>query len=102
MYQKSFAEVLTEDTQSAKRYPVTWPVEFEAGGTRTTLDLSAYGARIETDLELKEGSVRFSVRVPERPGGPTRLVCEGRVVRAEPLGARWEVSVVFDSIRFEV
>ena len=102
MYQKSLADAVTEEMQSAKRYPVTWPVEFEAGGTGTTRDLSAYGARIETDLELKQGPIRLSVRVPERPGGPTRLVCEGRVVRAEPLGARWEVSVVFDSVRFEV
>jgi len=102
MSRESLAEVLSEDLHDGVSYPVTWPVEFESG-TGVTRDLSAYGASIATDRVLAEGDVvRFTVRMPGRSGGATRLLCEGRVTRVEPLGNQWEVSVSFEAVDFEV
>jgi hypothetical protein len=102
MYTGGFADAKSEEQPEAKRYPVTWPVEFESG-TGVTRDLGADGAVIETDLVLGEGeSVRCAVRVPERLGGPSRLLFQGRVTQVKPLGKAWEVAVRFEAVRFEV
>jgi hypothetical protein len=102
MYTGRLAKATSEERPEATRYPVTWPVEFECG-TGVTRDLSADGAVVTTDLVLSEGeSVHFAVSIPERLGGPSRVLVQGRVIRVKPLGAHWEVAVSFDAVRFEV
>jgi hypothetical protein len=67
---------------------------YSAYGGRCIRDLGAHEALIENDIRLRGGgAVRFAVRIPERPKGASRPLCEGGVARVNPLREPREVTV---------
>ena len=88
------------ELRESVRHAVNWPVEFEQG-SGVTRNMSAGGACIETPLAFDKGdAIHFTVRMPDRPGQPARLLCEGRVVWVAVEDGDRELGVSLDKLEF--
>lgn len=93
------------ETPRATRLPVKAPVQYEAPGTgrrhATTVNVSRSGVLIEQDTDqLPGGLVRFRLNfaVADRSAGLPDLLCEGRVVRTEPVPTGvWRIAMTIDN-----
>jgi len=75
------------DQRGAVRFDSQLPVHTEHGAG-TTQNVSAQGVYFETDVEPRPGAlVNFTIEY-RLHGRRHRLLCEGKVVRVEPRGAR--------------
>lgn len=77
----------SREARAAVRFDTRMPVRV-AHGAGTTQNISAQGVYFETDDPPHEGAlVNFSVEYTLY-GRKHRLLCEGKVVRVEPLGGK--------------
>jgi hypothetical protein len=90
------------ERRQALRFPMTLPVELERG-SGITRNISTSGVFFETDQVFSTGDpIRLTlVLEPTCPGIPTRLHCQGQIVRAEQQEEKMGVAVAFTSYRFE-
>src|SRR5262249_14843502 len=97
------ATSLTLERRHARRYRVALPVELDVLGTGRTRDVSTGGVFFETDESLVPGAaIRYSLVLDQsQPDNPTRLFCEGDVVRVERRHERLGVAATINAFRFD-
>ena len=90
------------DRRAAQRHQIELPVELE-GGTGITSSVSTTGVVFRTDRWFAVGApIRFCLEF--RPTGEvlsSRVCCEGEVIRIDPCGNQWSVTVFIKSFQFQ-
>jgi hypothetical protein len=92
----------TPDRRKAERFQVTLRVELP-GGKGVTRDLSACGVLFETDRVFAPGeAIQFAIILKHvDPSRPTRLQCQGQVVRVERHGNSRRIAVAITAYRLD-
>jgi hypothetical protein len=92
----------TVERRQKSRFPIALPVELEQG-EGITRNISASGAFIETHQTFSTGALIQLTLLLKSIGSviPTRLHCQGKIVRAEWHREKPGIGVAFTSYRFE-
>ena len=90
------------ERRQASRFPIRLPVELKRGGG-ITRDISTSGVFIETNQVFSTGGlIHLTLLLDSMCSSiPTRLLCRGKIVRAEKHEEKPGVGVAFTSYRFQ-
>ena len=89
------------ERRQAPRHLTELPVELE-NGMGITRDISTTGVFFKTSQSHVPGApIKFFLILEHIQDSPTRLCCEGKVIRVEPCGKQLGIAVNMTSFRFE-